>query len=506
MATILFYALLFWPLAHCVPTSTQSSSQLPNAALFHPSASEYTAFLWSSIGLAVVTAFSQGLVSALTYMTEASNSWTFRFRLAKAEHWWWTLVTVLLVISLAFNIISFASGNTTEAVSVLIIASTTLLTLVRYMLPAWRSRKFIENRWLAWTGPSRTAIPRNVMSYCGNYQDWERLASAYRFSQGKTVPSDDYGWHLLPLKGIRQDPTDILNTVNTNTIPVLTGEIMYIFDDGDGDSENVSLFWGTHSGFLPRISRSVSSIPTHLLKSHPITFEGYAGEGICLGMGILGRNKGLKPWELVFNMTKSISTSLENKSTWRPRPAKTLRSYYHKTLQDVYGGLGEAFVNAAVELCLLLMDADEHAVRAWLKAKCEHQSYQVNQALFRHGAEPEELTVHYRSSYVSMIISLNNMKDKQIGHRNHGNSQAKRPDIICLALLLKAQGASRPKWWDAPEINAYRAAEKQHLDGDWYSAAAKLLGLESFPPGLEDGVWDSEEKCVASITNSPVVT
>lgn len=442
----------------------------------------------------MVTAFSQGLVSALAYMTEASSSWTFRFRLAKVEHWWWTVVTVLLAISLGFDVVSFASGNNNEAVSVLLLSSTTLLTLVRYMLPAWRSRRYLENRWLAWTGPSRTAIPRTVMAYCGDARDWRVLAAEYRSSRGRPVPSDDYGWHLLPLKGIGQDPTDLLNNPNTRAISKLSGKVEFIFDDGNVTSETVSLFWGTHSGFRPRISRAVSSVPTNLLKSQPFTPEGYAGEGFCLGMGILGRNKGLKPRELVFNMTKEVSTSLENRSAWRPRPAKTLRSYYLATLKPIYGEIGDAYVAAAAELCLLLMDADEKAIHAWLEAQCEHQNYQVNQALRKYRATPPELNAHYLSSYVSMIISLNNMKDNQLGHRNHGLSQAKRPDIICLALLLKAQKAQKPLWWDLPEINAYRAAEKDHLDGNWYDAAAKLLGLDAFPKGLEDGVWDSSQE------------
>lgn len=211
-------------------------------------------------------------------------------------------------------------------------------------------------------------------------------------------------------------------------------------------------------------------------------------------MGILGRNKGLKPVDLVFKMDKEISTSLENKSAWRPRPAKTLRSYYHTLLQTIFGRLGESFVNAAVELCLLLMDADEHALYEWLKEGCEHQSYQVNKELRKHNATLAELNAHYRSSYVSMIISLNNMKDKQLGQHNHGQSQAKRPDIICLSLLLKAENAAKPTWWNKSTIDGYRKAEKDHLDGDWYDAAAKLLGLPFFPPGLEDGFWDSGDR------------
>jgi len=510
MVTFLYLTWQLWHLVNGAPIPTPdvdgvgnpSSSQPPSSALFYPGSKADTAFLWTSIGLAVLTAFFQGLVSALAYMTEASNMWTFRFRLAKVEHWWWTIVTILLAISLTFDVLSFASGNTTNAVSILLLSSTTLITLVRYMLPAWRGRKYIENRWLSWTGPSRTAVRRNAMTYCGGIQDWNKQARRYNQSKGKAVPSDAYGWYLWPVNGIRQDPTDILNIVNSTMLPELS-KTEYVFNDGDDSSENVSLFWGQHSGFLPRVSRSISAMPMDLLKSQPITSDGFAGEGFCLGMGILGRNKGLDPKTLVFKMTSKISTSLENKSAWRPRPAKTLRSYYRKTLDIVYGGISEQFVLAAVELCLILMDADEHAVKEWLKATCEQQSYRINQTLVKYGATPAELSAHYRSSYVSMIISLNNMKDKQLGHRNHGTSQAKRPDIICLALLLKAEGASEPTWWNKPEIDSYRAAEKQHLDSDWYDAAAQLLGLETVPHGLENGIWESSKQNTTQRENSP---
>jgi hypothetical protein len=310
--------------------------------------------------------------------------------------------------------------------------------------------------------------------------------------EGKTVPSDYYGWHLFPLKGIRQDPTDILNEIGGKSLIMekLSGQRDYVYDDGDSGSENVSLFWGAVQGFQPRVSRSVSAIPANLLKSQPFTNEGYAGEGLCFAMGILGRNKGLRPRQLVFKMNPDISTRLESRSAWRPRPAKTLRTYYEKTLDTIYGRLGSDFVSAAVELSMILMDADEPAIAAWLKANCEHQSFEINKALQGNGATPAERKAHYESSYVSMIISLNNMKDKRLGRRNHDEAKAKRPDIICLGLLLKSRGEPQPAWWNDSKFSTYRADEKKHLDGDWYDDAARLLGLSACPPGFEDGNWD----------------
>ena len=75
----------------------------------------------------------------------------------------------------------------------------------------------------------------------------------------------------------------------------------------------------------------------------------YNGEGLCLAMGILGRNKGLRLRELVFDFngnrkkergithdepTLSVTAELENSSGFFPRPHKVMRSYYVKAMQD----------------------------------------------------------------------------------------------------------------------------------------------------------------------------
>ncbi|KAI3316629.1 hypothetical protein HD806DRAFT_517158 [Xylariaceae sp. AK1471] len=293
------------------------------------------------------------------------------------------------------------------------------------------------------------------------------------------VPSDYYGWHLSSLKGTQMDPTDILlsGVVNAQTIRAISTPGKYVYADGYTDYSSVSLLWGPHSGFSPRVSRSISAVPVNLLKSQPFTNDGFAAEGLCLAMGILGRNKGLKPSTLIFNLDRALSTHLENNSAWYPRPAKTLRSYYHKLATEVYGGLGDAFVLAAIELSLILMDATPTAVSAWLTAGCEQQSIGVNNDLQDAGATDEELRAHYESSYVSMIISLNNMKDNKVSQENHGRAEVIRPDITCLGLLLKARKLPEPSWWELEKFRSYRSVEDSHLDYKWKEAAARLLGL-----------------------------
>ncbi|KAF7512221.1 hypothetical protein GJ744_002383 [Endocarpon pusillum] len=124
---------------------------------------------------------------------------------------------------------------------------------------------------------------------------------------------------------------------------------------------------------------------------------------------------------------------MENSSTWTPRPAKVLRSFYRKTLEGQYGGLGPDFVAAAVELALLMADMPYWAIDAWLKAGLEHQLLETNHFLATEVLQQcstEErsaaLAAHYESSYVSMIMSLNNMNRALAVKDMIGQQKAKR--------------------------------------------------------------------------------
>lgn len=501
---------------------TMSSFSGNNAILFGVNNEVGHAFAWLSIGLAVLTSFLQGLVTAIALMTEASTRWTFRFRLALVEHLWWTGVSILLLGSLIMNALSFASGNGGEPVSVLALSTATFLAIVKYTVPAWQERHYIRTRWLAWTGDSRTSIPRHQASLCGGNKDWRRLiaANSPKLSELRVTPSDYYGWRLLPASGIEYDPTDILNNSNTETqISLSDPEAKLetgIYADGDPYYNKVSLRWGRKQEFRRRVSRAVSSMPLGLLKSFPVTVDGYDGKGLTTAMGILGRNKGPKPRELVFKMDTEVSSHMENFSTWRPRPAKVLRSFYHKTLSAQYGGLGSEFVSAAVELALLLADVPYWAVDKWLEAGLEHQSMETNQDLakeYLHHATSEErnaaLRAHYRSSYVSMIISLNCMDTREESHHEKGNALC-RPDLLCLGLLLKAQGHPEPKWWNLESVKARRTGQIEHLGrhSDWKMPMTRLLGLERFPDGFDESpsTWNRQPDDFRSPSAHGVIT
>ncbi|EMC93186.1 hypothetical protein BAUCODRAFT_36852 [Baudoinia panamericana UAMH 10762] len=461
------------------------------SSLFHAQHVDSAAFSWASIGLAVLTAIFQGLVAALAFMTESSSQWTFRFRLALVEHWWWTFVSVLLFVSLLMSTIAFTAGGGGDPVSVLALSSATFLAMVRYMLPAWQHRHYTKLRWYAWAGQSRTAVLINSAPLCGDARTWQRIISQVRPRLAELQPtaSDYYGWALWTGSLQKNDPTDIIRVLEPNDFDTLELESnkprVGIYASADPDTKTVSYLWGSSQGFLPRVSRAVSAMPLSLLKSSPTTSDGYDGRGLALAMGILGRNKGLQPWKLVFRQDSSISSLMENASTWTPRPAKVLRSFCKHTLQAQYGGLGEHYVNAAVELALLLSDLPPWAVEVWLTCGLEHQSLDINLFLAETALQgatdlvrKATLTAHYECSYVSMILSLNAMNPAMRHRQNSGIVKLLRPDLTCTEMLMRARGQDTSTWWDRKDTQALVQREISALstDVDWKAQAARLLG------------------------------
>lgn len=488
----------------------------------HVSPAGSLGLLWSSIGLAVLTSFMQGLAVTVVTIAEDQDMWTFRFRIARYEHLWWTVISSLLSISFILIVVSFLSGNNSDSLGILALSTTTSIAIVRYTIPAWRNKYFVRSRWLAWTGNSRTAIKAVFGSIVGNADRWNRIASRAPPNHLIATPSDEWGWAINPPSGIGADPTSLLTSslLDDETKDEAT-LASCIYDDGyhHHPGGTVSLLWGQDIGFRPRISRAINSMPRALSHSRPFTNAGYKGEGICLAMGILGRNKGLRPFLLVFDHRDSrkkqrgikfksnisTTTHLENTSVWSPRPNKVMRSYYEKAAVEQFGGLGNDFVGAAVELAVLLLDCPPKAAMRWLSRNLDTT------------ASPAQLQTLYRASYTSMILSLNYFPS------NPGYGDFARPDLICFALLWLAdgaveeveittdsgqkkvhyytgKGAEEPTWWEQEWVGKRLELERQSLSStttEWKDAAAWLLGLTNWPEHLDR--WPQWESVVYTV-------
>ncbi|KAG5927416.1 hypothetical protein E4U42_002288 [Claviceps africana] len=229
-----------------VPLPTEPDNGGPQISI--PTQTGRVALLWTSIGAAVFTSLIQGLITTIVQVAEDQSLWTFRFRIARFEHWWWTTVSVLLSISFALIILTFLAGNSQDAVGVLALSTATTIAI---------------------------------------------------------------GLTLIPPKGLWEDPTAVLEKFGEDKDayrwPKLDAPCVY--DDGDIGDGDISLRWGEDQGFRRRVSRAINAMPAGLLTSYPTTTDGYKGEGLCLAYGILGRNKGLRPNELRFDASDSWKKS-----------------------------------------------------------------------------------------------------------------------------------------------------------------------------------------------------
>lgn len=499
-----FEIIFYVTAAYALPTPTATGPELP----FINSTGQI-ALLWTSIGLAVVTSFWQGLITTIVAIAEDQGMWTFRFRIALYEHSWWTTVSTMLFASFVLLVFSFLAGNSSNSLGVLTLSTATAIAIVRYTVPAWRNRAYIRLRWLAWTGPSRTGLVAAHKKYCGSKADWKRIQDAPRAQPITPTLSDDWGWAIIPPTGIWQDPTDLLKDVDESALScagkvTVDGQLGRVYNDGYNDGR-VSLLWGEKEGFRRRLSRAINSVPSSLRKSIPSTFDGFGGTGLCLAMGILGRNKGLHPSKLVYGTFEptqdlqggtirkinfKVVAELEKTSAWYPRPNKVMRSFYQKAMEEQYSGLGPEFVAVAVELALILLDCPSSATMRWLQQSLEQQSIEVNHALSNPAAgsiraSDAELQTLYRASYTSMILSINYFNQS----RPDTGADARRPDLSCFALLWLAEGGSEPQWWKEPWVKERLTREANSLQGAWQKAASWLLGLVDVPPMLDLTRW-----------------
>jgi hypothetical protein len=508
-----------------LPQSTFASPISTGPSIHITDATGRTGLLWGSIGLAILTSLLQGLITTFVTIAEDQSMWTFRFRIARYEHHYWTGIAFFLSTSFALIVLSFLSGNNNDSLSVLALSTATALAIVRYAIPAWRNRHYIENRWLSWTGPSRTAIDLGYASVCGDEKRWTKIANIRSSQRIIAAPSDEWGWAIRPPPGLWQDPTALLSKIGENKSDFAYASQYFIgpcvFDDGlHPTTDTASLLWGERQGFRRRASRAVNSMPLGLLKSRPFTVDGYNGEGLCLAMGILGRNKGLAPRTLVFDSDDTLkkmrkisraahpvglTTELEGTSIWRPRPNKVMRSYYLKAMTEQFGILGKPYVAAATELALIFLDCTERGARDWLSYGLEQQSMDVNQRMSRPLDDPvmkatnEQLQTLYRASYTSMLLSLNYFPTSSIQAQSRVETTLPvRPDLICFALLYLAEhavrmdgpvpkegvGADRPHWWEQEWVQARLNTESRSLTGSWQKAASWALGLRDWPAEL----------------------
>ncbi|KIK53370.1 hypothetical protein GYMLUDRAFT_179039 [Collybiopsis luxurians FD-317 M1] len=423
------------------------------------------AVFWTSIAIAVLITIFQGAITTFIDICEAEGLWTLRFRLGLYEHIWWTFIAIALVASFGAMLVSFLAGNTGESLSIVLLSSASSLVVFRYAWPAWRNRDYCRNRWLAWTGPSRTGIDGTLVPYVGGPQNWRNLDQHVHVMQRHPVDRQlAWLYRRNRSKLIISDPTDLLKTFHalhtksSNSLDqpsIIKASSSSIFKMAwiQKSLSSASLLWGAKLGFRPRVSRGILSAPHRLLTANPRTADDHDGRALCLAHGILARNKGLDPKSFILQLD---TKKLEEKCVQWPRPTKVLRSYYSKEMQAMYGGLGDSYVKCATELALLLADTHPNVIRDWLEANLEHQDIGLNRTAAELGASDDDLQILYRLSYAAMLVSLS----------SHAYGHHLRPEMAIFQAYVthvEARPSGLPTWAIGKEMQS-RLQQEQKVD------------------------------------------
>lgn len=412
--------------------------------------------------LRIIGTCSALLFWAIFRYVESRQWWTLRLRLSC-----WTPSRALLIFSIATTILTVldisdyydVTDLSTRAALGLLVTGTAFLVL-RILLPLTESRVYVTVRWKAWTGPSRTGVAPAMTRYLGGREDWQSLTSICRGLSLHPIEAFSH-WTSPLVTGIIYDPCELLKSrlrmdEEADEVWVPRSEAkagaFAPFEPG----QSVSLLWGQDLGFIPRCSRGILAVPTSLLNFQPRLKNGVDGRPLCLAHGILARNKGLEPHQLVCNLQtqNSIREFEENSALW-PRPSKTLRSFYHDEMSKSFSGLGTSYVIAATELALLIADSDLMTVTDWLDKQLEHQDLYLNNQAAALGASADDLSRLYRGQYAAMLVSLS----------EHKPGVKIRPEITVFKALCAHEGLRDLPSWMSDPLMIERASEETRTLG-----------------------------------------
>ena len=336
-----------------------------------------------------------------------------------------------------------------------------LTFLFRVTLPLMESGRYMRLRWKAWTGPSRTGIGPSFSKLIGDEDDWIDLNCAIRLPPQHPIEKFTRAVPSLSgfFGGIVADPTDLLKAsvaaVKNGSLVTPRSKFKAGAYQPSPDDESISLLWGEHLGFRRRCSRGIISVPGSLLEYRPTFDSGRDGRAICLAYGILARNKGLEPWNLVCNLNlKNSFRDFEENSVQWPRPAKTLRGVYRTEFERTFSLLGDAYVTAATELALLLADTSDDLVEDWLDGMMEHQDLSLNHHIAALGASREDLARLYKGQYAVMLVSLS----------THKRGIRLRPELLIYDAICPLEDVeNRSRWVSATAIIDRRGQELAQL-------------------------------------------
>jgi hypothetical protein len=199
----------------------------------------------------------------------------------------------------------------------------------------------------------------------------------------------------------------------------------------------ISIIWGgkMSSGFQRRASRAIYAMDAEVIRGAYLLSRSPNSRFEVAVKGILGRNKGNKPWLLIGLGTLQEVPATIDYSPHSPRPAKTQRALRVKAFMEEYEGLGTNFVGVATELALLMADIPLPTLCRWLDLECEQQDHEWAWSLYDN-VSPAAAELAYLLQYVTMLTSLNG----GASHSGEAVRVAPRPEAMTMVVYLVLGG------------------------------------------------------------------
>ncbi|CAO3568789.1 unnamed protein product [Mortierella alpina] len=378
-------------------------------------------YRWIAIACGAVINIFIGGYAGLTNILETEGRWTQRLEFVRDENKWWSGMSTIVLTAFAMDVAAFSKGESVDATILLLAAEVGIVVFV-YVVQGTLHAEFRLIVWLAWTGNSRTGCDLLEGAKIGGILVSGRRGAQLvqrkpRYESKVEIPG--YGAMFSPK--IKQDLMTVLKQTpetERRTADEVFGFVevngivkKFVYPQQELGQSKVSILWGGGSCelFSRRVSRGITGYTLDRIRSSYSLINVDEKKWMFVAGGIVSRNKGLYPWKLMCGLVEGavFIDEVETTSKWRPRSAKTSRSQYLIESKAQFGGLGDGFCSAVVEIALLMQDVPNSMVIRALRGNVEQQPSEKLwriQELFE-GMELQRAM--YESQYMTLCAKFN---------------------------------------------------------------------------------------------------
>lgn len=425
----------------------------------------------SGQGLRIAAVATGALANILTSayyssmkVVEQEGMWTLRLWLTTLEKYIYSLGAVVITTAFVLDVWALYRGEDVDA-SVLFLSVEVGVFLTGVLYQAHRTHVLRVLMYRAWSGPSRTSCSSDIAWLnCVPAEDWvEAIKRAESSDFGHTYPTES---RLNPQNMVRWwtkrtwcDVTAVSGEASTH----LTRRAGFNFHtDFRMDSSSIiyypftqnnrmSVLWGAPISrmFQRRVSRGILTYDAEKVNNAFSVGRADRPRSVMIARGVLARTKGFAPKLLLFRSVYEIGGVNVDVSPHFPRPSKTSIEHFRDNMDEEFSGISSAYVNAATELALLIVDIPPARVSEWLRLQREQEDIEWSWSVQRltdgtPARKDDAVKAVYRLSYVVMVTCLN------MGTSVTSAYVARRPEATVLVIWAVSESPETMELLEAP--------------------------------------------------------